>query len=344
MQVLAGAEKGGAETFFVSLAQALHKAGLEQLPVIRHNPQRAQALRDGGLEPVELSFGGRLDILTPWKLRQLAKAYAPDIVLTWMNRASGMMPAGQFLRLARLGGFYDLKYYQRCDHLFCITPKLVEHCVAGGWPREKVHYMPNFGRLEPGKPIARASLDTPDDVPLIFALGRLHRAKAFDVLLKALAIEPRPYLWLAGEGPLEADLKALAADLGLTERIRFLGWRTDRGALFASCDICVFPSRYEPFGSVSLEAWAAERPLIAAASDGPAGLIHHEQDGLVVPIDDAGALAAAVTRLLDAPEFAARLVTSAKARYDAEFSEAACVERYMTTFERLLAEHNKNHE
>lgn len=337
MQVIAGGREGGAETFFVSLALALHRAGLDQLVVMRHNLARSVALTTGGLAPIELPFKRWIDFTTPTMLRRQAKIYRPDIVLTWMNRASGMFPKGDFLRLARLGGFYDLKHYRRCDHLLCITPAIVEHVVAQGWPRERAHYMVNFAQIGDRPPVPRAALQTPEDAPLILALGRLHEAKAFDVLLRALTIETRPFLWLAGDGPLHGELKALAEHLGLGDRVRFLGWRDDRDGLFGAADICVFPSRYEPHGTVTMEAWGHRRPLVAAAAAGPAAYVHDGEDGLLVPIDDPGALAAGIARVIDAPDLAARLVEAGWRRYQAEFTEDACVRRYLDLFQRLLA-------
>jgi glycosyltransferase involved in cell wall biosynthesis len=343
MQVMAGAREGGAETFYVSLVSALHRAGLDQRAIIRRNPDRAALLRAGGVEPRELVFGHWADFSTVAALKQEVAAYRPDIVITWLNRASKMFPAGDFLRLARLGGYYDLKYYRRCDDLTCITPDLVEHVVRNGWPRERAHYMPNFARVRDMPAIARAELDTPEDAVVVFALGRLHAVKAFDVLLKALAVERRPYLWLAGEGPLRHELEALAGALGIADRVRFLGWRDDREALFAAADICVFPSRYEPFGSVTLEAWAHRLPLVAAASAGPASVIRDGEDGLLVPIDDVAAMAASLTRLMDDPELRHRLVEAGWQQYQARFTETAAVSRWLDLFRRLLAEHASAH-
>ena len=132
---------------------------------------------------------------------------------------------------------------------------------------------------------------------MLLALSRLHEKKGLDVLLRALAELPGCVAWIAGDGPLEADLKALAARLGVADRVRFLGWRSDRGALLKAADICVLPSRWEPFGTVMLEAWAAGTPLVAAASQGPSALIEDGGNGLLVPVDDAPALAAAIRRL-----------------------------------------------
>ena len=336
MQIMAGASRGGAETFFVSLATALARAGLDQRAVIRSNPQRAAALDLAGVPTAQAPFGGHLDLATGRILRREAAAFRPDAVLAWMQRAAAFMPEGPFLKLGRLGGYYDVKHYRRCDHLLCITPAIVEHVVARGWPRERAHYMPNFAEAEPGRAVDRGDLGTPEDAPLVLGIGRLHRNKGFDVLLRALALEPRAHLWLAGAGPQRAALERLSEQLGLSERVRFLGWRVDRGALFAAADLCVFPSRYEPFGTVSLEAWAYRVPLVAADADGPAGLVHPEEDAILVPREDPEALARAIARVIDQPELAGRQVEAGARHHAAEFTEAACVERYLRLFRHLL--------
>ena len=82
-----------------------------------------------------------------------------------------------------------------------------------------------------------------------------------------------------------------------------------------AADICVLPSRWEPFGTVMLEAWAAGTPLVAAASQGPAALIEDGGNGLLVPIDDAPALAAAIGRLIADPALEARLIERGRADY-----------------------------
>ncbi len=338
MQVMAGAAEGGAETFFVSLAGALARAGLEQRAVIRRNPTRAGQLRQAGLQPLELPFGGRFDFTTGPALKREIARFRPDIVLSWMSRASSFVPKGDFLHLARLGNYYKLKYFRNCDHLLCISQRIADYCIDNGWPRERLHYVPNFASVQAAPPLDRAALQTPADAPLLLALSRLHPSKGLDTLLRAVAREPRAWLWLAGEGPLRDSLQQQARDLGVAERVRFLGWRNDRAALLAACDVVVFPSRYEPFGTVSLEAWGYHRPLVAAASDGPAGLVRDGEDALLVPIDDAPALAAAITRLIDDRALAARLVAAGAARYESDFTEAACVRRYLELFERLLAD------
>ncbi len=339
MQVIAGAPHGGAETQYVNLVLALNRAGLDQRAVIRRNSLRAAALRSGGVEPLELSFGRWTDFATVPALKREIAAYRPDIVLTWMNRASRMLPAGNFLRLGRLGGYYDLKYYRRCDHLICNTQDIVEHVVRAGWPRARAHVMLNFAPVREMPAVSRAALNTPEDATVVVALGRLHKAKAFDTLLQALAVERRLYLWLAGEGPLRRELESLAGTLGIADRVRFLGWRDDREALLAAADMCIVPSRFEPFGSVVMEAWAHRLPLVATASAGPAAVVRDGEDGLLVPIDEVAAMAASLTRIIDEPGLGPRLVEAGWQRYQAEFTESAAVGRWFDLFRQLSATH-----
>ncbi len=337
LQVMAGAAQGGAENFFVRLAGALARAGVEQRVAIRHNPARVAALRRQGVEPLELAFGGWLDFSTTPALRRLVGEWRPRIVLTWMNRATRAMPPGPFVHIARMGGYYDLKYYRRCHHLIGNTQDIADYLVRAGWPAERAHYLPNFVDAAPAPPADRALFDTPAGATVLFAAGRLHRNKAYDVLLAALAGLPDTILWLAGEGPEREPLAQQASALGIASRVRFLGWRDDVAALYAAADIFVCPSRHEPLGNVVLEAWALGVPVVAAAAAGPAGLIEDGRTGLLVPVDDAAALAAALRRVIADGALRRALVAAGRAEHDARFSEAAVVGRYLDFFQRIAA-------
>jgi glycosyltransferase involved in cell wall biosynthesis len=339
LQALAGAPQGGAERHFLRLCLALKRAGVEQRVVIRPHPQSLAVLRDGGIEPVSAPFGGLFDRQTGKILHREIVSFRPDLALTYMSRASAALPRGNFLHLARLGGYYDLKYYRKCDHLVCITPDIKTHCVKHGFPESRVHVIPNFVEDEGATaPADRAAYGTPDNAPLIFALGRLHENKAFDVLLRAVAAVPGAWLWLAGDGPLRRKLEREAGQLGITERVRFLGWQHDPAPFFAAADLYAVPSRHEPLGSVVLEGWMHSLPMVAAASQGPSWLIRDGENGLLVPIDDAGALTAALQRLINDPQAAERLSQSGRAAYEAGFTETVAVRRYLELFERLLGD------
>lgn len=336
LQIMAGAEFGGAEAFFVRLVLGLHRAGLDQRAVIREHPRRAEALKRGGIEPVELAFGGRFDLATPRALKKIVKEYRPHIVLTWMNRATQMCPKGDFVHVARLGGYYDLKYYKACDHLIGNTEDIAGYLVGEGWPEEKAHYLPNFVGEEKAAPLARNTFFTPDRAPLILALGRLHENKAFDVLLEAVSRLSDAYLWLAGEGPLRRELEGLAEKLGIKPRVRFLGWREDIPALFAACDLFVCPSRFEPLGNVVVEAWAQGVPVVAADSLGPGTLIEDGETGILAPVDDSPALARAMALVLGDESLRTRIARQGRDAFEAHFTEAAVTGTYRRFFEGLV--------
>jgi glycosyltransferase involved in cell wall biosynthesis len=335
---MAGAAMGGAENYFVNLALAFKRAGIEQRLAIRRHPARAAALQAAGLPPLELRFGGALDFFTRPALKRALGEYRPHLVLSWMSRASAMVPPGPYVHVGRLGGYYNLKYFRHCQHLVANTQDIARHCRDGGWPEARVHYVPNFVSWTKRAPEARARHGTPDGAPLLLALGRLHSNKGFDVLLAALAELPQAWLWLAGEGPERAALERRAAELGVAGRVVWLGWREDREALFAAADVCVVAARTEPFGNVVLDAWAGEVPLAAAAAAGPAAYVKDGESGLLAPVEDHMALARAIEKVLASPDLRRRLVAGGQAALRAEFTEAAVVARWRELFARIGGE------
>lgn len=343
LQALAGAQYGGAERFFERLVPALGDSGIEQHVLIRKDRRRHQLLTAAGLADVQqLPFGNRFDLMTRIGFRRAVRDFAPDIVFTWMSRATQLAPNSPldgrpFKRVARLGGYYDLKYYRGCDYLIGDTQSIVEYLVREGWPAERAVYLPNFVNSTPGKALSRHDFYVPEGAPLLLALGRLHAHKGFDVLLRALTQLPEAYLLLAGVGPERQALEALAVHEGVKPRVRFLGWREDIGDLMATADLFVHPARHEPLGNVILEAWAHRRPVVATASDGPRLLIEDGNTGLLSPIDDPAALAAAVRGVLADAGAAARMAAAGHARYQRDFTKAAVVGQYRAFFERILA-------
>ncbi|MBM3597441.1 MAG: glycosyltransferase [Alphaproteobacteria bacterium] len=335
LQVMAGADKGGAEAFFVRLVTALQRAGLDQRAAIRTNAARAAALRAAGVDTIELPFGGWFDFTTGPALKRVLADYRPDIALTWMSRATQRLPRSPAIHVARLGGYYDFKHYRRCDHLIANTAGIADHLVQGGIDPARVHVLRNFVDAVDAMPVDRAGLDTPADAKVVLAMGRLHENKAFDVLLAAVARIEGAWLWLAGSGPEDAALKAQAARLGIAGRVRFLGWRDDGGALLASADVLVCSSRHEPLGNVVLEAWAARRPVVAAASAGPAMLIVDGESGLLAPVDDAVALADAIGRVLSDAGLAGRLAEAGHTAWAQGYTEDRVVAAYLDFFRRI---------
>jgi glycosyltransferase involved in cell wall biosynthesis len=286
------------------------------------------------LAPVGLRFGGPLDLATPLALRREIDRFRPNVVLSWMNRASAAVPRrgrrrARFAHVARLGGYYQAKYYRGADFLIGNTRGIARWLKSQGlWPESRIRYLPNFVDGARAPPLPRARFDTPDDAPLLLCLGRLHRNKAFDVAMRALAALPDAYLWLAGDGPERPALQRLAGELGVADRIRWLGWRDDAPALYAAVDLLLCSSRVEPLGNIVIEAWAHGVPVVAAAADGPSELIVDGSTGLLVPVEDHAALAAAAATVLQSPALRGRLVREAQTAYESAFSEVAVVRQY----------------
>lgn len=336
--VMAGAAVGGAETFFVRIVSALAAAGEEVLAVIRRDAGRAAALRAAGLAPVELAFGGPLDFLTGRRLARALQAFAPGLVMSWMNRAARFTPAGPWTRVGRLGGYYDLSYWRGFDHLVGNTRGIVGWIAAQGWPADRVHHLPNFvPDLAGAEPVPRRALEVPDDALLVLAMGRLHRVKGFDTLIAALARLPRAVAVIAGEGPERSALETVARRSGVADRVRFLGWRSDQAGLLAAADVFVCPSRHEPLGNVVLEAWSAGRPVVACRAAGPEELIDPGRTGLLVPVDDPSALADAIRQLAEDPGLARALAEAGRAAWAAEFAPAPVVARWRDLLARLAS-------
>ena len=335
IQTMGSAANGGAEAYFVALAGAFHRAGFKQAAAIRAHPGREAALAQLGVPTRLLPFSKPFDFTTPGAIATLAREQDAGVIIAWMNRAASLTPAGPWKRIGRLGGYYKLKNYRDFDALVGNTQDIVDWIVREGWPKERAHYIPNFAAAGEGAKLSRAELNTPDDAPLLLGMGRLHTNKAHGITLRALQQLPNAYLWIAGDGPDEAVLKSQAQDLGIADRVRFLGWRDDAPSLYRSADLVLFPSRFEPLGNVVIQSWAHGVPVIAARAAGPGALIRDGEDGFLIEIDDAEALAAKTKVLLADKELSARFIENGAKRVETEFSEASVVEKWKTLFAAL---------
>lgn len=335
-QVMAGAPQGGAENHYVRLILALHQdTDIEQLPILRTHAERQATLTHAGLSPITMRFGGPIDLGTQIRLRRTLQDFGPDVVLTWMSRAAHKCPAGPWKLAARLGGYYNLKYYRRIEYFIGISGGICRYLAQNAIPGDKIWHIPNFADETPAPPTPRAAHDTPGDVPLLLAAGRLHRSKGFDVLLDAIAGLPDVWLWIAGEGPERTALERQIERLALGTRVRLLGWQPRIMPHLAAADLFVCSSRHEPLGSIVLEAWAHRRALVACAAQGPRELIQHGLNGLLCPTDDPEALRHAIGLALDDKDLREHLVEHGQSTYTREYSRVRHIERYREFFQAV---------
>jgi glycosyltransferase involved in cell wall biosynthesis len=183
--------------------------------------------------------------------------------------------------------------------------------------------------------------DDPGGGRIVLGVGRLAAQKGFGTLISAAArwqSRPAvPLLLIAGEGPLDAELRRQAGTDGAA--VRFLGPRDDVPALLAAADVVVVPSTWEGQPLIVQEALRAGRPLVATRVGGITELTG-EDGALLVPPGDPAALAAAVSRLLDDPQAAARLSAAARARAALLPGESAAVDQALGLYQRVRSAGN----
>jgi len=189
-----------------------------------------------------------------------------------------------------------------------------------GWlPPERRAVISNPVEVDVGAAHAENGRAPESPIPGRFAvaMGRLDRAKGFDLLLAAFARLrerfPDWHLALLGDGPEHAALVAQAEALGLGQRVVFLGARRDPFAILARADLFVLPSRLEGFGNVLVEAMACGLPVVSFdCPSGPAQIVAHRESGLLVPAEDVPALAEAMATLMSDADERARMGRAAR--------------------------------
>jgi glycosyltransferase involved in cell wall biosynthesis len=183
-------------------------------------------------------------------------------------------------------------------------------------PRDKIDVVPNGIYVHPDpfvSPEERRLVRQRfvlNDQPLVFYVGRIVYEKGLHVLLEAwprvLSVMPRARLLIAGMGDYLETLKRRAWELGIGNQVIFTGFISDedRDKLYHIADVAVFPSLYEPFGIVALEAMAARCPVIVAETGGLPEVVKPHETGLTVQPNSPEALAWGILHTLQHPDWA----------------------------------------
>jgi glycosyltransferase involved in cell wall biosynthesis len=338
LHVVAGAATGGAETFSLDAITAMAERGIVQKVLCRPHRQAVARLGDASIPYETLSFTPAARLVGgPAAIRRAAIGWGADLVHAWMSRAASFVPAAMPCPvIGWMGGYYNVKYFKTADYLIGVTPRIREYLLERGVAPQRAFVCHTFGTLPDAPAVDRASLGVPQDALLLLTLSRLHAKKGIDTAIRALASLPNAHLCLAGDGPERAKYEKLAGELGLAERVHFLGWRSDRKALLEACDICLLPSRYEPFGTVIAEAWSMRRPLVAALADGARQYVRDNENGALFPIDDVAALAQRITQIAGDPALAARLVENGYRDYETMFSRDIVIDNLLDIYRTVL--------
>jgi glycosyltransferase involved in cell wall biosynthesis len=235
----------------------------------------------------------------------------------------------------------------RMDHLVAVSRAIVrklEDEGRVGAPISLIYNGVDLARYseQAACPTLLSEYEIPAGAPIVGVVARLEAEKGHPTLLEAwpavLGAAPDAHLLVVGEGSQRELLEAQASSLGLlngkASSITFTGRRDDVPAVTAALDVAVLPSYREAQGLSILEAMALSRPVVASAVGGIPEMIDDGRTGLLVPPHDPGALAAAMVRLIDNPDLAARI---GRAGHDL-VHERFCVEQMVRAVETIYDE------
>lgn len=334
-------EVGGSQRQIAHLLAGLDRTRWQaELLFFRNRSFLADRLVEAGIRVHELPKHGRVDPRFVLCLAALLRRGRYDIVhcysLTaelWVRAVLPLAPRCAFIASVRGLCLHHTRQQWRFKRwIVRRADAVIANARAGarataehtGLPLAQISLVPNGVEIPaPLAPERRAAerdaLGVPPGRRCGLFVGRFVVVKDIPLLLDALARvapERRPFLLLAGGGPLDAELRDRAGQLGLEADVRFLGERSDAQTLMQCADFLVLCSREEGLSNVVLEAMAAGCAPIASAVGGNPELVEHEHNGLLFPGGDADALAAALERIGGDDALRVRLGTAA--RVDAE--------------------------
>jgi glycosyltransferase involved in cell wall biosynthesis len=342
--VVAELGSGGAETMVDDLARGLTAAG-DDVTVASNGGWRADLLAADGFATLTVPLRSRDPrslLRAVLAIRREVRRHPVDVVHAHNVRAAlaarlGTLRPGRRPRLVcTVHGLADGDYEQAArllgrwaDLVVAVSIDVKDRLVGAGLDESRVRVVENATAAvqAPDRAAARRELGLDPDRPVVLCLARLAAPKRHDLLVAAWAELPGDALLLvAGDGPGRADLARRVNAAGLAERVTLLGDRRDVDRLLAASDALVLASDREGLPVSVLEAMSAGVPVVASAVG---GLLTLDPDAveLVAP-GSAGALARAVSRVLDDPARGDAMRRAARALWEDRFTSAAMLAAY----------------
>ncbi len=358
--VITGLTMGGAEKIVAELADALAARGCEVALAYLKGPVQVRPARSD-VKLVCLGMDSTAGLLRGWlAFRRLLRKFRPGIVHSHMFHATMLarlaaIPSRRFRLVSTMHTAYDggrmrAMAFRATDRLSDLSTNVsreaVEAFVAGGAvPRGRMITVYNgipvdkFTPSPAARTAVRADFSIDEDCRLFLAAGRLNWSKDYPNMFAALAGLPaglRFRLLIAGDGELRSQLETQVRELGLADKVRFIGIRNDMPALMAAADVFVLSSEGEAFGLVVAEAMACGCVVVATDASGVREVVG--ECGFVVPIKDPAALASALVAACSlSGEQAAELGRAARRRVVELYSSARATDRWHALYGRLAA-------
>ena len=331
---------GGAERLFVELCSSLAQEGIRIQAIVRPGFVRRHALENTpGLEVATVHARGNWDFFSTAKTSRLIGDFQPDLIHTHLSRGTWIGgKAGKIHHVSTLATTHNpikLKYCRNIQWFSTITRDLAEYLVNNRIDASRIRTIPNFSTLEAAAqppPIRRSP-------PVFVSFGRFVNKKGFRFLLGAfknfIDIKGGTELLLAGDGPLNDDLREQARTMDLSRNVRFLGWVEDIKALLDRADIFILPSLDEPFGIVLLEAMARGKPVVTTGTSGPMEVLD-ESSAYFADAGDAGSLCAAMLRAAEDQEGRAARAANALEAFKTLYTAEAVVTQFKELYETII--------
>ena len=347
----------GSEAHLLSLLPRLRERGWDVRMMMLHENEPgawdfARALRARGVPLDAIPLRADFDPLTFVRLTAYLMRVRPAILHTHLVHADAYgLLAGTVarvpLRFSTKHGFNEFReapYFGLADRAFASLAH-VHIAISRGLARyledvegfdDEAFEIVHYGIDPDGEP---APYD--GDEPRLLCVGRLIPIKGHIVLLRAFAQAKRELpglgLDIAGRGPLEPALRALARELGVGGAVRFLGHVTPIQSAIERSAVVVVPSMGEGFGMVALEAMERARPVVAAAIGGLGEIVRDGETGLLVQPGEAEPLAAAIVRVAGDPELGRRMGEAGRRRALSRFLQSSCTDRTELLYEDALS-------
>jgi glycosyltransferase involved in cell wall biosynthesis len=351
---------GGGEAWMLSAARGLAARGHAVTLACQPGSRLEVRARAAGLPPTPLRMRADLDPRVTWKCWRLIRERRIDVVCANMDkeiRLAGPAAALAGVPLIRRRGS-DIPFPNALRHRLVnqwfvrrviVNSHATRETLLRGNPwlaPEKLELIYNGIALEPPVAVDRDAVlrefDLTDCSPLLVVVGMLKARKGHAVLLRALADVraqiPHAGLLIAGDGPLEAPLRDLASDLGITGQVRFAGFRDDVRRLVGAADMLVLPSENEGFGYVLAEAMAQARPVIASRISSIPEVVGEDEAGLLVPPGDPAALGRAIAELARDPERAREMGAAGRRRVETRFTLEGMLDDLEAFFARTIGD------
>ncbi|MBV8718307.1 MAG: glycosyltransferase family 4 protein [Chloroflexi bacterium] len=286
----------------------------------------------------------------------LTQQYRPDVIVssqqvwdcTVATSLSSKLHIPQVVQLHYSVGWWlgklPLARLKTCDLVIAISDFIAEQAIAHGVPRQRITTIKNTAVLPApdltARDDVRMELGIPANACIVGFVARLDPFKghteAIDAFARVARSRPDLHILIAGRGELEAELKMQASTTAVSERIHFVGYRTDVPRLLAAMDIFVHPSYNEPFGLAVLEAQAAGLPVVAFRSGATAEVVCDGETALLSAEGNIDELAELLAQLADDAEVRTRMGTLARERVQREFSPVAAGVQFETVLRNLI--------